>query len=98
MMYEDPVTKKKRLPPWQALGVLHPVGVADCPRRIRQQREGQAEFIREGFLLGYRIHRDADDLNLVLGKCRECRPQRLHLLHSARGIRLRIEEHDRPRT
>ncbi len=97
-MDKTALSKKKGFTPWLVLGMNHPKSITDRSGGIGEERKWQSKFIGKGPLPGHRVHRDSNDLNLVFGKCRKCRPQRLDLLHSSRRVRLRIKEDNGPRS
>ena len=91
------IPKQKSLTSWLALRMLDSISLTNCSGRIAKKGEGNIELVRERSLLGNRVHRNSDHLNLIFRQYRKCRPQRFHLLNSPRCIRLWVKENDRPR-
>lgn len=97
VVHQYSIPENEGLTAWLAVGMLDSVGIANRTCRVTKQGKGNIELVRERTLLGNRIHGYTSHLYVVFSQCRKCRPQRLYLFDSSRGIRLRIEENHGPR-
>ena len=71
-------------------------GVEHLTASVGEEIKVGALLVRELALLLDGVHGDTDDLDVPLSDVARCRPQRLYLVTSPSGTRLRVEEHRRP--
>ena len=92
MVDELPIAEEKGFPVSFVVGVDDLEGIANFPIDVREEGEGEAEFVREGFLVCHGVHRDSDDLDLFFGESGRGSLQRFDLFGSPEFLRDRIEE------
>ena len=93
---EFSISEEEGLSAWFVVGVDDFKGVTDFTIGIGEEGEGEAEFIREGFLVCHGVHGNPDDLNFLFGECGRCSLQRFDLLGSPGCIGHRVEEDGGP--
>lgn len=66
MVNEFAISEEEGFTRWYVLGMLHAEGVTNYTGGVAEKWKGDCKLIREGFLRGDGVHRNAGDLNLVI--------------------------------
>lgn len=91
------VAEEKGFPVRFVIGVNDFEGIANFSIDVSEEGKGEAQFVREGFLVCHGIHGDSDDLGLFFRESGRSILQRFDLFGSPECIRYRIEEDGCPR-